>query len=964
MNHPLSSRPVKLLLLALAVSAQAARAEIRFITGANVNSQAKLKVSAQVMIRPDELSQDPDPAVDPKPNVPTEEFEFLNFEESISGFARKEGLTSQSRAEQSTKIVSTANLLTCTSIGTTEGKSTRTGNPLKDNGTNAEGLSIYNIGFEVDGRSTFSIIGSGSVDSELTSATIRLQGTGHDPDDDEADLVELDVTGEASGEPGKPRSFSISKNGRLGAGSYNLSVSCSAFAGATDASSRSKFNVSLRVTSVPAPVDPEVIPQGNAHWIRRGSGAFSVPANWNPQAVPLSNATQQDAALFDLRGSYTVALGGGLPVVDLIRVRGGSAMTLSGGTLSAISTEFDVPSFIASGNARLTIPSGGTLRTVRAVVGNDPGTSGEVRVAGTGATWRSSGFTVGRPLTEPFTVGGEGTGRITVSNGGFLQTDDAIVGGGTAPGFATITGEGSQWFTEKLTVGFPSEGGIGILEGGTINSLGRVEIGSGASNSGLSAMRIQGLGTSGLSSIMAITNGGLFVGKDVPGSLEVFDGGLVNLFDGPDLRDGLLSINNLGQVRVRGVQGNNVQATIDANDVSLDGGGFLLIEAGGLVKSDGHFFVGGAHGRGDVTIDGLSRFGIASELRVTSPDDIFDLGGTNTDGVLNILNSGSASIVCKEMHIGGDGGGHGAVFVTSNNPAQPESFLSVTGPLKIGSPVPGGGTGLLRITDSAVEVHGDVFVGTNGRIDGRGTLTISGTLHNSGFIEPGLSPGTLRIEGNFEQDATGVVVAEVGGPKAGTQHDQFIVTGTSNLGGRLVLQFINGYAPKAGDHFTVLNAAGANTGAFAAIEVAGLDPGAQFQTASSGGVFTATAMNNTTALPTVSIRAVGKKAFEKNRRKSALIVSRKGSKASKVNPLTINYEISGTAENGIDYTFLPGSVTIPAGKSAVVLTLQPFDDSSPEGLETAEFLIIPGQHYSNSLKAKTQVTIVNNKLRN
>src|SRR5689334_3055714 len=109
MNAPLSFRSVKFLLLALAAGVQAAHADITFITGNKPNSQVKLRVETQVAIRPDEQSQDPNPVVDPSPNVPTEEFEFSSFEESIVGFSRKEGLTSQSRAAQSTKIVSTPN---------------------------------------------------------------------------------------------------------------------------------------------------------------------------------------------------------------------------------------------------------------------------------------------------------------------------------------------------------------------------------------------------------------------------------------------------------------------------------------------------------------------------------------------------------------------------------------------------------------------------------------------------------------------------------------------------------------------------------------------------------------------------------------------------------------------------------------------------------------------------------------
>ncbi|MDB6058710.1 MAG: 5-nucleotidase/2,3-cyclic phosphodiesterase, partial [Verrucomicrobiales bacterium] len=48
------------------------------------------------------------------------------------------------------------------------------------------------------------------------------------------------------------------------------------------------------------------------------------------------------------------------------------------------------------------------------------------------------------------------------------------------------------------------------------------------------------------------------------------------------------------------------------------------------------------------------------------------------------------------------------------------------------------------------------------------------------------------------------------------------------------------------------------------------------------------------------------------------------------NALTVNYEIGGTATNGIQYMTLPGSVTIPAGEHSALITLVPIDDGPPE----------------------------------
>ncbi len=45
--------------------------------------------------------------------------------------------------------------------------------------------------------------------------------------------------------------------------------------------------------------------------------------------------------------------------------------------------------------------------------------------------------------------------------------------------------------------------------------------------------------------------------------------------------------------------------------------------------------------------------------------------------------------------------------------------------------------------------------------------------------------------------------------------------------------------------------------------------------------------------------------------------------------LTVNYNIGGTASNGVDYVTLPGSVTIPAGSHAGLIPVVPIDNGAP-----------------------------------
>jgi len=60
-------------------------------------------------------------------------------------------------------------------------------------------------------------------------------------------------------------------------------------------------------------------------------------------------------------------------------------------------------------------------------------------------------------------------------------------------------------------------------------------------------------------------------------------------------------------------------------------------------------------------------------------------------------------------------------------------------------------------------------------------------------------------------------------------------------------------------------------------------------------------------------------------------VSRTGDNSQ---PLTVNYTIRGTAENGTDYQNLGNTVTIPAGADSIKINIQPIKDSNQEGLET------------------------------
>jgi len=62
--------------------------------------------------------------------------------------------------------------------------------------------------------------------------------------------------------------------------------------------------------------------------------------------------------------------------------------------------------------------------------------------------------------------------------------------------------------------------------------------------------------------------------------------------------------------------------------------------------------------------------------------------------------------------------------------------------------------------------------------------------------------------------------------------------------------------------------------------------------------------------------------------------------------ITVNYELSGTASNGLDIVTLPGTLTIPIGVSATSLTVIARNDSVPEGDKLLNITLHSGSGYS------------------
>jgi hypothetical protein len=91
-----------------------------------------------------------------------------------------------------------------------------------------------------------------------------------------------------------------------------------------------------------------------------------------------------------------------------------------------------------------------------------------------------------------------------------------------------------------------------------------------------------------------------------------------------------------------------------------------------------------------------------------------------------------------------------------------------------------------------------------------GVLTGSGTVYGAGVnndgavVRPGLSPGTIVVNGTYTQAAGGTLDIEVGGTAPGTQYDQLIGTGLVMLDGTINIALIDGFVPDPGAEFEVV----------------------------------------------------------------------------------------------------------------------------------------------------------------
>jgi len=110
-------------------------------------------------------------------------------------------------------------------------------------------------------------------------------------------------------------------------------------------------------------------------------------------------------------------------------------------------------------------------------------------------------------------------------------------------------------------------------------------------------------------------------------------------------------------------------------------------------------------------------------------------------------------------------------------------------------------------------------------------------------------------------------------------------------------------------------------------------------------------------VPIVTVWAVDDTASEYG---PGAAVFRFGRAGSLVDPLTVQFSVSGTATAGVDYADIGQSVTFPAGASTVSVVVTPIDDDEVEEEETVTLTIMEGDNYDARFASPATARILDN----
>lgn len=247
------------------------------------------------------------------------------------------------------------------------------------------------------------------------------------------------------------------------------------------------------------------------------------------------------------------------------------------------------------------------------------------------------------------------------------------------------------------------------------------------------------------------------------------------------------------------------------------------------------------------------------------------------------------------------------------------------------------------------------------------TETVTMTLTKTGDYELGGAIGTVKIEGGALSTIT-LTATDASAGEAPGETGTFTITRSSGIEASLTVFFSVAGSATPGDDYAAVGSsaqipAGASSVAVVVAPVAdSLTESAETVvatlSANAGYVVgtqkTGTVTISSGALPTVSVTTIDSTSSEAPGNVGTFSLARTGSKTT---ALTVAYNLSGTADNGVDYTSLSGTAVIPEGSGLITVTISPMSDTLIEGSETAVLTLSSSAAYVVGAPSTGTVTI-------
>lgn len=435
-----------------------------------------------------------------------------------------------------------------------------------------------------------------------------------------------------------------------------------------------------------------------------------------------------------------------------------------------------------SGAGTLDILNGGQVTSNMISLGVNAGSTGTVNIDGNGSVLTLTGS-----ASNALGVGFSGTGILNILNGGTLITirSNTLANSAGSTGIVTVDGVGSTWqASEKLEIGHIGTGILNIQNGGTVTSGGGGYDVIGVVSGSNGTVNVTGAGSSRTSS----TAGGISVGFQGEGALNIFDGGSVSASS--------LNISTFygstGTVTVAGA-GSALSVTGAINVGAGDAGTLTIANQGKVdassvnVGPNSTLNIGSAAGYGPTAAGELNTATVT--FNFNTGKIVFNHTDTNYQFDAAIRGAGNVDLYS------------GTTVLTGAN--------TYTGATTVN-----GGT-LAAGATNTFSAGSNYTVQTNGTIDLKGYDQTLLSLVNSGqVITGGTTAGTtLNITGNYTGNGgTLVLNTELGDDTSAT--DQLIVNGDTSGTTTVQINNVNGMGGQTDVGINVISVNGTSGGTF------------------------------------------------------------------------------------------------------------------------------------------------------